>query len=58
LHWYQALFDAACTHVRAGTLIPSVAELQYANVLVQLAVDVVATKPAAVHLYMPPLVAD
>lgn len=30
LHWYHCESDAACTHVRAGTARPSVAESQNA----------------------------
>ena len=45
----STLFDAACTHVRGGTFLPSVAELHHAYVDVHPEVPDFATHAPALH---------
>ena len=58
LHWYQALVEADCTHVRGGTFVPSVADAHHAYVAAQPAVELIAFHVPFAHEYHAPSVAD
>src|SRR5262249_60545489 len=57
-HWYQTLSEAACTQVRGGTVLPSVADEHHPYASAHPADDERDTHMPALHEYHVPSLAD